>query len=174
MNNKSKETIQNAIKFILDIRMNESIKYIIRNQEPLLYKYKKSKLRAFFKQQYQKNGLMSVLKSLNKESLASDLIRNKEFDLQLIELNKLLDKQDQLEDINLLAKNIKKIQAKDYIDAKEFKEIYGFSTDWQKNRRGRIHDPLPYRQESANKKITYVVSDINIWFENNNSGRKGV
>lgn len=171
MDNKSKETIQNAIKFMLNIRMNTSLKYILKSEEPLLYNYNKSKLKKYFKHIYQTNGLISVLKLLNKESLTNDLERNEEIDFQLIELNKLLDKQDQIEDINFLAKNMKKIQAKNYIDTAEFKEIYGFSIDWQKNRRGRIHDPLPYRQEKRNRKITYVVSEIDIWFENNDSGR---
>jgi len=69
------------------------------------------------------------------------------------------------------AQEIEKIQAKKYITVKEFTEIYNYSSDWQKNRRSRIHDHLPYQQTKNGGKITYVVSEIETWFQNNNSGR---
>ena len=63
---------------------------------------------------------------------------------------------------------IKRIQAKKYISVKEFTEIYGFGADWQRNRRSRIHNHLPYMQNTSNGKIMYKIVDVEIWFENNN------
>ena len=93
------------------------------------------------------------------------------FDKPLVKLNHLLDKKEQYQEVLDIEKEMMKLQSKKYITVKEFTDIYGYSSDWQKNRRGRIHDPLPSRQDGHNKKITYVVSDIETWFENNNIGR---
>lgn len=65
----------------------------------------------------------------------------------------------------------KEIKSKKFISVKEFTKIYGYSSDWQKNRRGRIHDFLPYIQTSTKGKITYDVTEVDIWFLNNNIGR---
>lgn len=64
--------------------------------------------------------------------------------------------------------SLEKAQIKKYISVKEFTDIYGKSSDWQKNRRSRIRDRLPSIQTIENGKITYNVNDIELWFENNN------
>lgn len=95
----------------------------------------------------------------------------KEYDIPLIKLNNILEKEEQFQEVLEIEKQMKKLQSKKYITVKEFTEIYGFSTDWQKNRRSRIHHHLPFRQTTNNGKITYEVSEVEIWFENNNTSR---
>ena len=82
---------------------------------------------------------------------------------ELLEDNKREFYQNQIKSID-----IEKIQKKKYITTKEFVEIFGFSEDWQKNRRARIRDRLPFIQTIDGGKITYNVEEIEIWFENNN------
>ena len=69
--------------------------------------------------------------------------------------------------MSLTEEEIKKIQAKKYITVQEFSLIYNYSSSWQKNRRSRLHDRLPYRQNVRGGKITYEVKKVEIWFENN-------
>lgn len=57
---------------------------------------------------------------------------------------------------------IRKIQAKKFINVKEFTELYGLSSEWQRNRRNRIHNHLPYRQIQVGGRIMYKVEDNNI------------
>ncbi len=85
---------------------------------------------------------------------------------ELLEDNKREFYQNQIKSID-----IEKIQKKKYITTKEFVEIFGFSEDWQKNRRARIRDRLPFIQTIDGGKITYNVEEIEIWFENNNISR---
>ena len=59
-----------------------------------------------------------------------------------------------------------KIQSKKYITVKEFSEIYNVSISSQQNYRGRIYDPLPYHQKVFRGNITYIVSEIEKWLEN--------
>ncbi|MGE4517587.1 MAG: hypothetical protein AB7D96_12095 [Arcobacteraceae bacterium] len=112
---------------------------------------------------------------LNKEDKEALMSRNENNKWRMgemaIELNNLLTYEDRIKEVIDLEQEMKKIQAKKYINVKEFTEIYGYSSDWQKNRRGRVHDHLPFRQDGHNRKITYVVSDVETWFENNNTGR---
>ena len=94
-----------------------------------------------------------------------------DYDIPLIKLNNILEKEEQFQEILEIEKEMKKLQSKRYINVKEFTEIYGFSSDWQKNRRSRIHYPLPFIQTSHSGKITYEVSVVEMWFENNNISR---
>lgn len=77
-------------------------------------------------------------------------------------------KQERMQKIE---ESITKIQHKKLINVQEFTELYGFSSDWQKNRRGRLNDHLPYNQNMVNGKITYNIDEVEIWFKNNNKGR---
>lgn len=86
----------------------------------------------------------------------------------MIKLNSLLDKKDKDMRVIELEQKMLEIQSKKVITVKEFTKIYGYSSDWQKNRRSRIRDRLPYIQTVDGGKITYNVKDIEIWFENNN------
>jgi hypothetical protein len=95
----------------------------------------------------------------------------KEFDIPLIKLNKILEKEEQYQEVIEIEKQMKKLQLKKYINVKEFTEIYGFSSDWQKNRRARIRNRLPFIQTANSGKITYCVEEIEIWFENYNVAR---
>jgi hypothetical protein len=95
----------------------------------------------------------------------------KEFDIPLIKLNKILEKEEQYQEVIEIEKQMKKLQSKKYINVKEFTEIYGFSSDWQKNRRARIRNRLPFIQTANSGKITYCVEEIEIWFGNYNVAR---
>ncbi|MBT5491619.1 hypothetical protein HOK00_04880 [bacterium] len=61
---------------------------------------------------------------------------------------------------------MKKIQTKKYISIKEFQEIYGKSKTSQQGLRGRLKDPIPYRQTVKNGSITYVIEEVEEWFKN--------
>lgn len=86
----------------------------------------------------------------------------------MIKLNSLLDKKDKDIRVIELEQKMLEVQAKKIITVKEFTKIYGYSSDWQKNRRSRIRDRLPYIQTVDGGKITYNVKDVELWFENNN------
>ena len=49
---------------------------------------------------------------------------------------------------------------------KEFAKIYDISKTSQQNYRTRLQDPLPYHQKVEGGKITYVVDEVEKWFEN--------
>jgi hypothetical protein len=103
------------------------------------------------------------------ELIRVDFEKIKKKALEIIELFEENKKEFYKKQIDSL--DIEKIQKKKYINVKEFTEIYGKSSDWQKNRRSRIHDNLPYYQTTNGGKITYKVEEIDNWFENNNVGR---
>jgi hypothetical protein len=174
MDKKSKDIIKSAIEYFLKVRITSTLNRKYNNSEDnnlnnsIIEKvdnsrYYKIRERNALIQEYKENGLYTILNE-DKEV-------NKQFDTQLINLNSLLDKQDQFNEVLEIEKQMAKIQAKKYITVKEFSEIYDYSSDWQKNRRGRIHDHLPFRQTTGGGKITYEVKEIEIWFENNNLSR---
>jgi len=75
------------------------------------------------------------------------------------------------EKLDKIEEEMSKIQHKKFINVKEFTQLYGFSSDWQKNRRGRLKDHLPYIQNGPRGKIKYNIQEIEIWFKNNNNSR---
>ena len=64
------------------------------------------------------------------------------------------------------AQEIEKIQAKKYINVKEFAEIYSVSAESQKNYRSRIYDPLPFHQKVRRGKVVYSTEKVEIWLGN--------
>ena len=70
---------------------------------------------------------------------------------QMIEQNKKL---------NALA------QQSEYIGTKELEKRFDIKERSQKSYRGRIKDPLPYYQDVENGKISYKVSEIEEWKQN--------
>ncbi len=89
----------------------------------------------------------------------------------IIKLNNLLDK-DKMKPILSIAEEIEKVQSKEIITVKEFTQKYGYGVDWQKNRRGRKEDILPYNQTIQGGKITYNISEVDKWFKRNNISEK--
>ena len=71
-----------------------------------------------------------------------------------------------IQEINDIEVYMAKIQSKKYITVKEFSEIYNVSVSSQQNYRGRLYDPLPYHQKVFRGNITYIVSEIEKWLEN--------
>jgi len=89
-----------------------------------------------------------------------------DFDLPLIKLNSLLDKQNQSEEILQIEKNMAKLHGKKYLSAKEFEEKYNMSKSSQQQYRSRLYDSLPYHQKVEGGKIIYIVDEVEKWFEN--------
>lgn len=92
----------------------------------------------------------------------------KKYNVSLIKLNTILESKEKYNEVLEIEKEMTKIQAKKIITVKEFKEIYGYSPEWQKNRRSRINSALPYIQTVEGGKVTYNVKEVNNWFENEN------
>ena len=143
MDKKSKETIKEIIEHILKFRNKE----IWENDNIKTWTY-----------DWEEKDRLNTL-TMEK------------YDKPLVKLNNLLEEQERYQEVLEIEKEMTKLQSKKIITVKEFSEIYGYSSDWQKNRRGRIHNHLPYIQTTNNGKITYNVKDIEIWFDNNNVGR---
>lgn len=89
-----------------------------------------------------------------------------DFDLPLIKLNNLLDKQDQNEVVLQIEKNMAKLHGKKYLSVKDFEEKYNMSKSSQQQYRSRLYDPLPYHQKVEGGKITYIVDEVEKWFAN--------
>lgn len=89
-----------------------------------------------------------------------------DFDLPLIKLNNLLSKQDQNEAVLQIEKNMAKLHGKKYLSVKEFEEKYSMSKSSQQQYRSRLYDPLPYHQKVEGGKVTYIVDEVEKWFEN--------
>lgn len=89
-----------------------------------------------------------------------------DFDLPLIKLNSLLDKQQQNEEVLQIEKNMAKLHGKKYLSVKEFEEKYNMSKSSQQQYRSRLYDSLPYHQKVEGGKIVYLVDEVEKWFEN--------
>jgi len=88
------------------------------------------------------------------------------FDERLITLNNLLKKEERNPAVLDIEEQMRKIQAKKYISVKEMTLIHNMSKTSQQNYRERLYNPLPYHQKVAGGKITYIVEEIEKWFEN--------
>lgn len=96
------------------------------------------------------------------------------FDERLITLNNLLKKEQQNKDVLDIEADMRKIQAKKYINTKQFEEIYNISISSQRDFRGRLEDALPYHQKKFRGTITYIVEEVEKWLNNQNiRGNKG-
>lgn len=147
MDTKSKDTIKEVIKDLLQFRKIEFHR-ILKSQDTFVY-----------------NCDMDEYEKIRKER-AKQVITEK-YDKPLIKLNNLLEITDRNKELVDIEMQMKKIQAKKYISVKEFTEIYGKSSDWQRNRRGRIRNKLPFMQEKSGSNVMYKVEDIEVWFQNN-------
>ncbi|MDO9305082.1 MAG: hypothetical protein Q7T77_07105 [Sulfuricurvum sp.] len=78
----------------------------------------------------------------------------------VISLNKLLEKPNK----KLL--EIDQIRQKEFITVKEFEILFGYSSQWQAQRRSKLHDPLPRATENK-RKILYNTEEVRKWIENN-------
>lgn len=99
----------------------------------------------------------------------STLLDNKNDLYTLLEVMDKLNKKIALntkESQKINKEHLEYIQKKRNITVKEFAEIFSMSKSKQQNRRGRLHDPLPYHQEVENGKILYYVDEVEKWFKN--------
>ena len=158
-------------------KLTRQLEFIYNQFSDLCTKYginKEMKKSNDFELDFQRNMLVNT-DGYKYAGELTELIRNnfrkiKESALGLSELledNKREFYQNQIKSID-----IEKIQKKKYISVKEFTEIYGKSSDWQKDRRGRLRNKLPFIQEKLGSNILYKVEDIEIWFENNSINLK--
>lgn len=89
-----------------------------------------------------------------------------DFDLPLIKLNSLLEKQHQNDEVLQIEKNMAKLHGKKYLSVKEFEEKYNMSKSSQQQYRSRLYDRLPHHQKVEGGKIIYIVDEVEKWFEN--------
>lgn len=151
MNKKTEEVIKEVIEDILELR-KKKLRTDIYDDTSFFYPNEESQRERKERIKYRQKRTM------------------KEFDIPLIKLNNILKKEEQYAEVIEIEKQMKKLQSKKYINVKEFTEIFGFSSDWQKNRRARIRNRLPFIQTVNSGKITYCVEEIKVWFENHNVG----
>lgn len=150
MDKKTKEIIKEVIDDILKIRKTQLMQDTI-SEHPFVYRDNEE---------------------VQKEMRARRKKRTIEiFDMPLVKLNKLLEKEEQYQEILEIEKQMAKIQAKKYITTKECAEIYNRSISSQRDARGRIHDPLPYYQTVAGGKVMYVAEEVEEWLRRNDTGR---
>ncbi len=79
------------------------------------------------------------------------------------ELNKELEVKTK-ESQQITEEYIKAIKAKPYISPKEFSILYGMSIGTQDDRRGRTHNPLPYKKQGV-RLIVYNQEEAREWYE---------
>ncbi|RXJ83580.1 hypothetical protein [Arcobacter cloacae] len=149
MDKKTEEVIKEVIEDILELR-KKKLRTDIYDDTSFFYPNEESQRERKERIKYRQKRTM------------------KEFDIPLVKLNNILKKEEQYAEVIEIEKQMKKLQSKKYINVKEFTEIYGLSSDWQKNRRATIRNRLPFIQTVNNGKITYCVEELKIWFENNN------
>lgn len=142
MTKKEKIVIKEIIEFLLNTRTRQ----LAENEENsiLVNSYP----------QYEENQF--DLEKENKETM--DI-----YDNRLIALNNLLNQKDRYKEVL----EIEKIQVKKYLSTSELAKLYpNMSLSTQVTLRGRIHDKLPYHQNVAGGKITYIVEEVENWKEN--------
>jgi hypothetical protein len=98
------------------------------------------------------------------EEIWNDFVAD--FDIPLIKLNKLLDKEQQNKEVLQIEKNMARLHRKTYLSVKDFEEKYNMSKSSQQQYRSRLYDPLPYHQKVMGGKIVYIVEQVEKWFEN--------
>jgi len=87
---------------------------------------------------------------------------------QAVLLNKTLDKQEQIKEVNDL-KKFEVLQKKKYVSPKELSQLLpNMSISQQQTYRGRLKDKIPYYQSKKRGGIVYVVSEVEEWKKNNN------
>ena len=104
----------------------------------------------------------STLQLVHEVKPSSQIRR--QYELSLIELQNKLQRRN----IQAKVEEMARIQEKKYITVKQFSEIYNISKTAQQGFRGRLRDPLPFRQTVPRGKITYVVKEVEEWFGNQN------
>lgn len=145
MDKKTKETIQEVIEEILDIRKAQVINDWLEKNSP---------------------SSENTSKRTKAHSKPKHDAIYKRLDNSLVKLNGLLSKKDQYLEVLDIEEQMRKMQAKKYITRKEFAEIYNISISSQDVYRGRLYDPLPYHQKVAGGKVVYVVDEVEKWFAN--------
>lgn len=148
MDKKSKEIIKEVIDDILKLR-KKKLKLDINDDSSFFYPNEKSQNEKKERIEYRQQRTIY------------------EYDIPLVKLNNLLKIEDRYQEVLEIEKEMTRLQAKKYITVKEFTEIYGKSADWQRNRRGRIRNRLPFMQEKLGSGIMYKVEDLEVWFQNN-------
>ena len=116
------------------------------------------------------NELIALAYESNMGTSSSSI--NNEINSLIEETNKLNKEIQALKDnhskINM-EEEIKKIQAKKYLSPKELSIIFpDMSIISQQTYRGRLKDKIPFNQKNKKCKITYTVSEVEEWIENQN------
>ena len=94
------------------------------------------------------------------ESFISD------FDVSLIQLNNLLNKEEKNQSVIEIEIQMTKINMKTHLTPTEFAIKYNVSKSTQQEWRAQRKDPLPFNQKVVNGNILYVVKEVDRWFQN--------
>lgn len=175
MNKKENATIKETIEDLLELRRNLYDDYMDSLSEmewiggltgvPVNHKPKKIKI-PFSDDVDKDNPFVDdeILVKRDEKDIWEEFIYN--FDKPLVQLNNLLNSEEQYDEVKEIEKNMVKLNNKKYLTVKEFSEKYNISKTSQQNYRGRLYDPLPFQQKIQNGKITYLVEEVEKWFEN--------
>ena len=145
MDKKTVKTIKEVIEDLLAIRKKELVSNMLWSDG---FAYKDDKATHTEDRKRRKNRIIEL------------------YDVPLIKLNKILEQNEQFDEVNDIEYQMKKIQSKKYITTKEMEDIYNISISSQKDYRGRLNDPLPFHQKVVRGKITYIVEEIEKWLQN--------
>ena len=155
MNKKEKDIIKSVVDNLLELRYKILFGDRFDNIENKV---------EYIRQNFTKcNNYTGTIEFIN---LNADISKTIELDSELVKLNALLPIKEQDKELIDLAQQMEKIQAKKYISIAEFTEIYGKSKTSQQGLRGRLKDPIPYKQISKNSAILYEVELVEKWFKN--------
>lgn len=113
--------------------------------------YKGQTLRLDFIGKADKIFLEKVFKEIEKDG-------NDKINFELIK--------KEAEDVYSAAKEMHRLQSKEYLTTADVKKIYNWSTSTVSDYRGRLNDPLPHKKNVAGGKIIYVAEDVKKWFNN--------
>ena len=130
--------------------LNEDSKKLI-DIEPVFI-YKGQRIRLDFIGKADRLFLNKAFEEIEKD-------RNEKIDFDLL-------KKEAEQEVLEVQKHMAKIQSKKFISVKEFSDKYGVGKTSQQDYRGRLRDPLPHHQKVRGGKITYIVEEVEQWFEN--------
>lgn len=157
--NKTTTVIQETIDDLLKIRQKRYDEYI---DKLIVHSWEVDYLKSELYSSYTHEDFLAS--QADGEAIWNEFVTD--FDIPLIKLNRLLEKQQQNDEVLQIEKNMARLHGKTYLSVKEFEEKYNMSKSSQQQYRSRLYDPLPYHQKVEGGKIIYIVDEVEKWFEN--------
>jgi hypothetical protein len=156
---KKIEVIKDIINEMLKVREKRYDKYI---DKLIVHEWEVDYLKSELYSSYTHEDFLA--NQADGEEIWNDFVAD--FDIPLIKLNRLLDKEQQNQEVLQIEKNMARLHGKTYLSVKEFEEKYNMSKSSQQQYRSRLYDSLPYHQKVEGGKIVYIVEEVEKWFEN--------